>query len=278
MMKTQLVLIKMVEDPKAKRHQGYKLFIISRATMGPTFYRKGWLLSEQGAPPHHERHYFQKYVDEAAKKEVKDIFGGRCRGVAPTSSGKRAPLGLDAEGVLFVLILVLLIVKDATAAVVALRAAVHASSLGAEDLHGERLVPVVLERQVLPPGKVTGACERFPPLPQERGAIRGVLRFDLGGAIGATIHLQPVAGGPVVVHVHRRREGVRQMKTAAQSSVQIHDELERRETGVGRPPGGRARRTSHSATSTPTASTTTTAAAAATAPRSASGDISPAAL
>ena len=44
----------------------------------------------------HQR-YFQKYVGDAAKKEVKDIFGGCCLDAAPTSSGKRAPLGLDTE-------------------------------------------------------------------------------------------------------------------------------------------------------------------------------------
>ena len=99
------------------------------------------------------RRYFQKYVDEAAKKEVKDIFGGHCLDAAPASSGKRAPLGLDAEGVLFVFILVLLIVAAAATTAVALHATVLASSIGTEDLHGERLVPVVLERQVLPPAE-----------------------------------------------------------------------------------------------------------------------------
>ena len=63
------------------------------------------------------------------------------------------------------------------------------------------------------------------------------------------------------------------MKLAAQSPVQIHDELEWREAGVGRPPRGRARRTSRSATSTTSASMT--AAAAATAPRSTSGAAPP---
>ena len=58
------------------------------------------------------------------------------------------------------------------------------------------------------------------------------------------------------------------MKPDAQSSVQIYDELERREAGMGRPPRGRARRTSRSTTSMTSASTT---AAAATVPRSASG-------
>ena len=58
------------------------------------------------------------------------------------------------------------------------------------------------------------------------------------------------------------------MKPAPQSSVQIHDELKRREAGVGRPPRGRVRRTSRPTTST---SSTTTAAATATAPRLASG-------
>ena len=65
---------------------------------------------------------------------------------------KRAPLGLDVDGDFFIFILVLLVVPAATAAAVTLRAAVLASSLSAEDLHGERLVSVVLERQVLPPG------------------------------------------------------------------------------------------------------------------------------
>ena len=41
---------------------------------------------------------------------MKDIFEGRRRGVAPTPSGKRTPLGLDAEGVLFIFIIVLLVV------------------------------------------------------------------------------------------------------------------------------------------------------------------------
>ena len=78
-------------------------------------------------------------------------------------------------------------------------------------------------------------------LPQEHGAVGGLLRFDPGGAVGSALHLQPVTGGPVVVHVHRLREGVRQMKTAAQTSVQIHDELEWGEADMGRPPQGRAR-------------------------------------
>ena len=41
---------------------------------GTYFLRKVWLLREQGAPPRDGRRYFQKYVNEAAKKEVEDIF------------------------------------------------------------------------------------------------------------------------------------------------------------------------------------------------------------
>ena len=55
--------------------------------MGPTFTRKGWLLHKQEAPLYCGRRYFQKYLDEAAKKEVKDIFGGPCLGAAPASQG-----------------------------------------------------------------------------------------------------------------------------------------------------------------------------------------------
>ena len=103
------------------------------------FTRKGWLLHEWEVPPHNGRCYFQKYVDEAAKKKAKDIFGGTASVPSPTSSGKRAPLDLDVEGVFFILILVLLVIAAAAAAAVALRAALLASSIGVEDLHGECL-------------------------------------------------------------------------------------------------------------------------------------------
>ena len=86
-----------------------------------------------------------------------------------------------------------------------------------------------------------GARERFPSPSQEHGVVDGELHFDPGGAVGAAVHLQLVTGGSVVVRVHRRRKAVRQMKMAAQSPVQIHDELEWREAGVGRPPRGRVR-------------------------------------
>ena len=43
---------------------------------GLLFTRKGLLLCKQGASLYYGRRYFQKYVDETAKKEVKDIFGG----------------------------------------------------------------------------------------------------------------------------------------------------------------------------------------------------------
>ena len=72
------------------------------------------------------------YMDEAVKKEVKDIFGGRCLGVVPAPSGKWAPLGLDAEGVLFIFILILLVVAAAAAAAIALHAVVLASSIDTE--------------------------------------------------------------------------------------------------------------------------------------------------
>ena len=87
---------------KAKRQQGYKLLVIPKIyNWGLLFTRKVWLLHEREASPYPGRRYFQKYVDEAAKKEVMDIFEGRGRGDVPAPSGKRAPLGLDAEGVLF---------------------------------------------------------------------------------------------------------------------------------------------------------------------------------
>ena len=44
---------------------------------------------KQGEPPHNGRRYFQKYVDEAAKKEVKEIFGAaasKLRALRKTSS------------------------------------------------------------------------------------------------------------------------------------------------------------------------------------------------
>ena len=44
---------------------------------------------ERGAPPHNGRRYFQKYVDKAAKKEVKEIFGAaasKLRTLRKTSS------------------------------------------------------------------------------------------------------------------------------------------------------------------------------------------------
>ena len=36
---------------------------------------------------YYERRYFQKYVDEAAKKEVKDIFGGTASMLSPRLQG-----------------------------------------------------------------------------------------------------------------------------------------------------------------------------------------------
>ena len=97
---------------KAKRRHGYKLLVIPKdRRLGPTIYKESWLLHEREASPYPGRRYFQKYVDETAKKEVKDIFGGgRGYGDVPEPSRKRAPLGLDAEGVLFIFVIVLLIV------------------------------------------------------------------------------------------------------------------------------------------------------------------------
>ena len=57
---------------KAKRQQKYKLFVIYNGPL--LFTRKSWLLRKQGASLYYGRRYFQKYEDEAAKKEVKDIF------------------------------------------------------------------------------------------------------------------------------------------------------------------------------------------------------------
>ena len=167
-----------------------------------------------------------------------DIFGA-VSSVPPLASlGKRAPIDLDVDVVFFIFILVLVIVAAATATAVALRTAVLMCSIGAEDLHGERLISVILECQVLPAGEVTGTRERFPSPAQEHGVVDGVLNFYPGGAVGAAVHLQPVTGGPVVVRVHRRRKGVRQMEPAAHPPIQIYDELEWREAGVGRTPRG----------------------------------------
>ena len=74
---------------------------------GANFYRKGWLLSKQGAPPHIGRCYFQKYVDEATKKEFEDIFRAATSEPHFASSGRRALLDLDVEGAFFIFILVL---------------------------------------------------------------------------------------------------------------------------------------------------------------------------
>ena len=65
------------------------------------------------------------------------------------------------------------------------------------------------------------------------------------------------------------------MEPAAQPAIQIHNELERREAGVGRTPRGRVWGAPSPATYATTASATTTAAAAATAPRSTSEGSSP---
>ena len=50
---------------------------------------KGWLLRKQGASLYYGRRYFQKYVGEAAKKEVKDIFGGTASVSSPRLQGSR---------------------------------------------------------------------------------------------------------------------------------------------------------------------------------------------
>ena len=62
---------------------------------------------------------------------MKDIFEGRRRGVAPAPLGKRTPLGLDAEGVLFSFIIILLVVAAPTTAAIALHAAILVPSVGA---------------------------------------------------------------------------------------------------------------------------------------------------
>ena len=128
---------------KAKRQQGYKLLVIPKdLRLGPTVYKENWLLHEREASPYPGRCYFQKYVDKSAKKEVKDIFrGGRGYGDVPEPSGKRAPLGLDAHGVLFIFIVVLLVVAAAVTAAVTLRAAVFAPSVGAASSPQLRLPP-----------------------------------------------------------------------------------------------------------------------------------------
>ena len=65
------------------------------------------------------------------------------------------------------------------------------------------------------------------------------------------------------------------MESATKPAIQIYDELERREAGVGHTLRRRIWKASLPMTSATMASTTTTAAAAVTAPRSASGDRSP---
>ena len=55
------------------------------------FTRKGSAPKEPGALPYNGRRYFQKYVDEAAKEEVKDIFDVSCSPTCATGLPKRRP-------------------------------------------------------------------------------------------------------------------------------------------------------------------------------------------
>ena len=127
---------------KAKRGKKYKSFVISTTTKGPTFYKER-LAPERARSIAAQRKALLPEVRTRGRQEGgQGHLRGRCLSAVPTPSGKRVPLGLDAEGFLFIFILVLLVVAAAVATAVTLHAVVFASSIGTEDLHGERLVQI----------------------------------------------------------------------------------------------------------------------------------------
>lgn len=165
------------------------------------------------------------------------------------SSRRPASFHLDVGRVFLVFILV----EEAgvVAAAFTLGAALDLAAGGVVDLHQQGLIFIEPEDQELPFGQVAGACERFPPLAQEDGVVQRVLCQDPGGAVRAALHLQPEAFRPTIRHGHG--EDVLQVQAAVRAAVEIHDEFERRHTGVGSVPGCRGGR-SAAASSSPAAS------------------------